>query len=75
MQIRIIKFGEATQFANLPEGTTLGQAIDGALDNLSVVLDASSMTFRINGVNADNDTVLEDGDLLTAQPPSIKGGM
>lgn len=75
MEIKIVKLGEAIQSAHLPEGTTLGQAIGQAVDTLNLVLDASNMTFRVNGIEVDEDTVLTDGDLITAQPPAVKGGM
>ncbi len=71
MFIKVVKLGEAIRNAQLPEGTTLADVING---NVGLELDATAADVRVNGSNATPETVLEDGDILTAVP-SVKGGL
>ena len=77
MKVKVVKLGAAAQTANLPEGMTLGQAIDHMVESLELTIDAqdfSKSAVRVNGQNVGEDTVLEDGDVITSTPAKVAGG-
>ena len=61
MKVKVVKLGAAAQTANLPEGMTLGQAIDHMVESLELTIDAQ-------------DFSLEDGDVITSTPAKVAGG-
>lgn len=73
MIIKIVRLGQAIQEAKLPAGTTVADAVAAACDGLELTIDAVSNEIRVNGQKVDDDTVLEDGDIVTAVP-AAKGG-
>lgn len=77
MKVKVVKLGAAAQTANLPEGMTLGQAIDYLVNSLELTIDAQDFAnskVLVNGFAVDEDTVLKDGDTVTSTPPKIAGG-
>jgi len=68
MLIKVAKLGTAVKEVCLDESATVEDALEAA-----DVRVGSSETMKVDGEPAENDTVLEDGDVITIVP-AIKGG-
>jgi len=57
--VKIDRFGAASQSVNVPEDSTLADVLDAA--NITL---AASETAWVNGVQAKNDSIMDDGDTI-----------
>ena len=71
--IKLVGFGRILE-KQLEEGKTLGEIFGDIAEDLHIEVTRNGVDVRVNGRPGLEDTVLEDGDVVTAIP-QVKGGM
>jgi molybdopterin converting factor small subunit len=71
--IKLVGFGRILE-KQLEEGKTLGEILGDIAEDLNIEITRNGVDVRVNGKPGLEDTVLEDGDVVTAIP-QVKGGM
>jgi molybdopterin converting factor small subunit len=71
--IKLVGFGRILE-KQLEEGKTLGEILGDIAEDLNIEITRNGVDVRVNGAPGLEDTVLEDGDVVTAIP-QVKGGM